>query len=86
MAKKKEFKTIKQRAKEFVDKIDFKFEDQYHWRRREELTDEQIIQVMRVLSKFLTIPTHILNEEEQQMFDDVLFEKINMTNKEQKQE
>ena len=79
--RKTEFKTIKQRAKEFVNKIEIKKTDQYNRRMKDWLSDEQVIKSMRVLSHFISIPSHILSEEETNMFDEELFEKINVTNK-----
>lgn len=82
MAKAKEFKTIKQRAKEFVDKVKIEKVDQFNWKMKEDLNDEQSLKALKVLAHFITIPTQILNETEEQMFTDELFYKLNVTKKE----
>ena len=82
MAKKKEFKTIKQRAKEFVDKIKIEKVDQYNYRMKEWLSDGDVIKAFRILSHFISIPKQILNETEIAMFDESLFEEINVSKKE----
>jgi len=82
MAKAKEFKTIKQRAKEFVDKVKIERVDQFNWKMKEDLNDEQSLKALKVLAHFITIPTQILNETEEQMFTDELFYKLNVTKKE----
>lgn len=81
MAKKKEFKTTEDRAKEIADRTEFKVVDQYNWRMKDWLTGVQVIEAMRTLAHFISIPTQILNETETAMFDETLFEKINVTAK-----
>jgi hypothetical protein len=81
MAKAKEFKTIKQRAKEFVDKVELEIVDQYNWKMKEDLSDEDTLKALKVLAHFITIPERILNETETNMFNEDLFYKLNISKK-----
>lgn len=81
MPKAKEFKTTKQRAKEFVDKVKIERVDQYNWRMKEDLSWVQAIEALKILAHFITIPTQILSETETAMFNEELFEKINVSKK-----
>lgn len=82
MAKKKEFKTLETRAKDIVKKIDFEKKDQFNWTMKKWLDDKKSLEALKVLAHFISIPSHILNETETKMFDEEMFEKINVTNKE----
>jgi len=77
--KKKEFKTVKQRAKEIVERSDIKMVDRYNWKMKKWLTPVESLEALIVLANFITIPTNILNEEESKMFDERLFEQIKVS-------
>lgn len=81
--KKKEFKPLKQRAKEIAERITIEKVDQYNWKIKKELTLEQKVEAMYKMFNFITIPDNILNDIERETFEESLelFEKINVSSK-----
>lgn len=77
--KKKEFKTVKQRAKDIVERADLKMVDRFNWKMKEWLSNEQAIEALKTISHFITIPTSILSETEMDMFKEELFEQIKVS-------
>ena len=71
---------LEERAKTIAENMKIEHIDQFNWRLRKDLTDEQVIAWMRVLSHFISIPTNILNDAEIAMFSEDIFEKINVSN------
>ena len=82
--KKKQFKTLDQRAKEIASRTTVEVVDQMNWRIKEEwLTQEQKIEAMYKIFHFITIPDKVLNDTEKLIFTEApdLFEQINVTKK-----
>lgn len=77
--KKKEFKTVKQRAKDIVERADLKMVDRFNWKMKKELTPEQSLEALITIANFITIPTNILSETEMAMFKEELFEQIKVS-------
>jgi len=71
--------TIDEKAKRIAKGISMEKVDAYNWRMKKDLTWLDVIEAMRVISHFISIPTNVLNEEETKMFDEKLFEKIKVS-------
>lgn len=78
--KRKEKEDFVERAKEIADKITIEHVDQYNWRIKNGVTNEQLLDWLRILSHFISIPTSVLSETETGMFNEDIFEKINVSN------
>lgn len=74
-------KKLEKKAKKIAKSMTIEKVDQFNWRMKEDLTGLEVIEAMRTLAHFISIPSHVLNEEETKMFDEKLFEKINVSNK-----
>ena len=81
--KKKEFKPLKQRAKEIAERITIEKVDQYNRKIKKELTLEQKVEAMYKMFNFITIPDNVLNDTERKTFEESLelFDKINVSSK-----
>lgn len=74
-------KKLEAKAKKIVDKITIEHVDQYNWRIRKDVDNDKLLDWLRVLSHFISIPTNVLSEEELKMFDEEIFETINVSRK-----
>lgn len=72
-------KKLEKKAKDIASRMTIEKKDVYNWKIKDDLSNEDFINAVRVIMNFITIPTGILNEDETKLFDENLFFKLKVS-------